>query len=388
MMIQNKTIAIIGGGPGGLSLARLLQMAGAEVTVYERDQNSDVRIQGATLDLHEDSGLKTIRKAGLMEAFLAHFRPGADKMRVVDRAAHIHFDDHRTKPAEDFGDADFRPEIDRGPLRKILLAALQPGTVVWDRQFISMTQTDQVWTIQFQNGETATADLVIGADGARSRIRPYLTDIKPFYSGITMVEGTIYDAAINSPRIYELLKGGKIFALGDSKTLIVSSKEAGAMSFYTGCKTAESWVVDSGIDFKDNTQLLHWFQQEFSGWDPIWQELFAHEKTSFIPRPQYCMPLTQTWTAQANLSLIGDAAHLMPPFAGEGVNMAMLDALELSECLRGNQFSDLQSAIAHYELKMRERAAATAKMTLEQTESLHSEKALDNMLRMFSEEPS
>ncbi len=62
---KDKIIAIVGGGPGGLTLARLLQMNGANVTVYERDASRSARVQGATLDLHEESGLKALRKAGI-----------------------------------------------------------------------------------------------------------------------------------------------------------------------------------------------------------------------------------------------------------------------------------------------------------------------------------
>ncbi|MDH7462718.1 FAD-dependent monooxygenase [Chitinophagaceae bacterium 26-R-25] len=83
----NKKIAIVGGGPGGLTLARLLQIKGADVKVYERDANKDVRVQGATLDLHDDSGLEALRKAGLMDAFKENYRPNADRIRIVDSSA-------------------------------------------------------------------------------------------------------------------------------------------------------------------------------------------------------------------------------------------------------------------------------------------------------------
>src|SRR6218665_733448 len=132
MLINNKSIAIVGGGPAGLTLARLLQLKGANVKVYERDQNRAVRVQGATLDLHDDSGLKAISAAGLMDAFKAHYRPGADLIRIVDQHAAIKYDQHESPDIQDFGDPHFRPEIDRGPLRNLLLDALQPGTVVWD----------------------------------------------------------------------------------------------------------------------------------------------------------------------------------------------------------------------------------------------------------------
>ncbi|MVM32777.1 FAD-dependent monooxygenase [Spirosoma sp. HMF4905] len=379
MLINNKRIAIVGGGPGGLTLARLLQLNGANVKVYERDLNKDVRVQGATLDLHDDSGLMALREAGLMEAFKANFRPGADKMRLVDKNATILYDDDINEGFE-----PLRPEIDRGPLRKILLESLQPDTVVWNSYLISLSAVGDSWKLDFQNGTSALADIVIAADGANSKIRPLITPIKPFYSGITVVEGAVYNSETAAPAIHKLLNGGKIFALGDEKTLIVSSKGDGSLVFYTGCKTDENWVRSSGIDFNSRAQVLAWFQQEFSGWDSSWLELFEKADAHFIPRPQYCMPLDQSWPTLPNLTMLGDAAHLMPPYAGEGVNMAMLDALELSNCLLNDEFPNIQTAIASYEKQMLARFAEIGQLTLEQTASMHSPHGLSDMLDMFS----
>lgn len=380
--IRNKKIAIVGGGPGGLTLARILQMRNADVTVYERDVNKDARAQGATLDLHHESGLRALEEAGLMDAFKANFRPGADFLRVVDKHGNIleEDNDRHEGPAE-----AYRPEIDRGPLKKILLESLQPGTVIWDCQFLSLTPEKDGWQLHFKDGKTAYADIVIAADGANSRIRPYITDIKPFYAGVTMVEGAVYNSAENSPRVHQLLNGGKLFILGDEKTLIVSSKGDGSLVFYTGCKTAEDWVKKAGIDFSDKVQVLAWFKATFTSWDDIWDELFEHAAAAFIPRPQYCMPFDQTWDALPNLTMLGDAAHLMPPYAGEGVNMAMLDALELGLCLTSNDHPDIRSAIAAYEQAMRTRAAATAEMTMESTNALHSPEAFSFLQQVFGE---
>jgi len=378
--INNKEIAIIGGGPGGLTLARLLQMSGANVKVYERDASRNVRVQGATLDLHEDSGLKALEAAGLMDAFIANYRPGADKMCITDKHANILFDDSF---ATDGNGNLSRPEIDRGPLRDILLDSLQPGTVIWDSSFVSLDEQNGSFRINFKNGESAFADIVVAADGANSKLRKYITPIQPFYSGVTAVEGAVQDSENASPNIHKLLNGGKIFAVDDEKTLIVSSKGDGSLAFYSGCKTSETWASESGINFSDKADVHAWFIREYMGWDNIWSELYENASTPLIPRPQYCMPFDQTWDALPNMTMLGDAAHLMPPYAGEGVNMAMLDALELAECLLCDEFTNTHTAIAAYEKQMRARASETAKITMEQTESLHSVNGQANLLAMF-----
>ena len=379
-MEKNKRIAIIGGGPGGLTLARLLQLEGADVKVYERDFDQENRIQGATLDLHQESGLEALRRAGLMNEFYANYRPGAGKMRIMDKDAVIKMD------WDEPGDlVDDRPEIDRGPLRNILLESLHADTVVWDSQYLAMVQQENQWHIQFKNGSSAIADIVIAADGAKSKIRPLLSAIAPVYSGITIVEGNVYHAARNAPALQKLLDGGKIFAFGEGKSLILSAKGDGSLSFYTGCKVEESWVGGSGIDFSDRSQVFEWFKKEFGSWDMIWQELFQGEEISFVPRPQYHFPLDQVWETQPNLTIIGDAAHVMPPYAGEGVNMAMQDAMELSECLNNPEFPTILEAIAAYEKQMLSRASAVTKMTLDSTEMLHAEDAETRLIQMFSD---
>ncbi|MEI7488736.1 MAG: NAD(P)/FAD-dependent oxidoreductase [Chryseobacterium sp.] len=380
MIIRDKKIAIVGGGTGGLTLARLLQLKDADVKVYERDLNKEVRVQGATLDLHEKSGLEALQRAGLMHDFKANFRPDAGKLKVLDKNLNIYLDEH----SEENSHSEDRPEIDRAPLRKMLLGSLQPDTVVWDSHFISMEKHKEGWLLHFKNGTSYYADIVIAADGANSKIRPYITDIQPIYSGVTMVEGNIYNAEMNSPKIWKLINGGKIFALDNEYTLLLSTKGDGTLTFYTGCKVNENWVKDSGIDFNNKKEVSDWFKTVFGLWNEIWQELFESDEISIIPRPQYHYPINQKWETLPNITVLGDAAHRMPPYAGEGVNMALQDAYELAECLTNDEFKDVQSAISSYEEKMQERASEITRLTLENTVLMHSENAIENLMKIFS----
>jgi 2-polyprenyl-6-methoxyphenol hydroxylase-like FAD-dependent oxidoreductase len=385
-LLKNKQVAIIGGGPGGLTLARLLQLKGVHVSVYERDESRNVRVQGATLDLHYESGLKALEAAGLMDAFKAAFRPDNDRYRIVDTHATIFYDDHQKESTGDFGDEWFRPEIDRGPLRDLLLDSLQPGTVVWDSHIVALEQIDNIWKITFQNGNTALADIVIGADGANSKVRPFVTPIKPFYSGVTLLVANVPDSEKNLPKLHALLKGGKVSALGDSKTIFLSAKGDDSMDFYIGWKTGVNWAAESGIDLKNSKQVLEWFKKEFVGWDTVWLELFEYEQTQFIARPLYSMPLDQYWETQSNITLLGDAAHLLPP-NGEGVNAAMLDALHLSKNVSTETFADLKSAVSDYEKHMFERFIEVGKETDEMMQWMYAPEGLHVMVDMLNQLP-
>lgn len=334
--------------------------------------------------MHKESGLAALRKANLLDEFKKNIRHGADKKIIVNERAEIFFSDHETKPGENSGSEYFRPEIDRGALRKILLEYLQLETVVWDSYFISMEKQNEGWLLHFKNGSSAYADIVIASDGANSKIRPYITNIKAFYSGVTMIEINVYDAEKATPHIYALLNGGKIMAFGNTKCLLGGQKGSNDLGFYTSFKADENRAANNGLDYSDKTQLLEWFKKEYSEWSSIWYELFENAATPFVSRPIYCMPLNQTWKALPNLTMLGDAAHVMPPFAGEGANMAMLDALELSECLTSDKYNTLQEAISFYEINMRKRAALAAQESLENGERMHSEGALNMMLNMFS----
>jgi 2-polyprenyl-6-methoxyphenol hydroxylase-like FAD-dependent oxidoreductase len=383
MLLENKKIAIIGAGPGGLTLARLLQQKGIHVKVYERDADQYFRQQGATLDLHYDSGLKALREAGLIEEFKKHYRPGAERVTIVDNHAVIHYTEQDKKFLEDISSTYARPEIDRGPLRDLLVSSLNENTIIWNSNFKELKKDGTGWNLIFENGTKHDADLVIAADGANTKVRKYLTDIARIYSGVTIVEGNIYNAERNAPDLWKLTNGGKIFAHWKGKTIVLSAKGEGSLSFYTITKEQESWVKSPGIDFNSKEEVFTWFRQRFSDWGPEWHEIFSSEQSYFVHRPQYYFPIDQYWQSQANLTMLGDAAHQTPP-SGDGVNQAMLDAMDFYETVISENFSTTLEAIAFFEKKMLDRTSVVNEEALQLVDSMLSENNLQFMLDFFN----
>ena len=383
-LLKDKKVAIIGGGPGGLTLARLLQQQGVEVKLYERDADRSFRQQGATLDLHYESGLKALRVGGLIEEFKKSYRPGAERFTITDNNAVVHYTERDNEPMEDLDSEYARPEIDRGPLRDMLINSLQDGTIIWDAKFSELKENGSGWDIAFENGTIAYADLVIAADGANSKVRKYLTGIERIYAGITIVEGNIYNAATNVPHLWKLTNGGKVFAMWNRKTVVLSAKGEGSLSFYTSTHEAKDWYKNSGIDFTDKEQVFAWFRQRFADWSNDWHEIFATNESYFVVRPQYYFPLDQTWQVQPNLTMIGDAAHQTPP-SGEGVNQAMQDALELCEALCLENFPTIKAAITSFENKMRTRTLKINEEAAELIDGMHSENNLTYMVDFFND---
>jgi 2-polyprenyl-6-methoxyphenol hydroxylase-like FAD-dependent oxidoreductase len=383
MLLENKKIAIVGGGPGGLTLARLLQLKGIEVKVYERDIDQHVCQQGATLDLHYESGLKALRAAGLMDEFKKNYRPGAERVVIVDNNAVVHYSERNQPPLSDLDCAQARPEIDRGPLRDLLIASLEDKTMVWNSNFIELKEGGNGWNLFFENGTTAFADLVIAADGANTRLRKYMTDITRIYSGTAIVEGNIYNAAVNAPHLWKLTDGGKVFAHWNGKTIVLSAKGEGSLSFYTISKEAADWLKTSASTLNNKEAVCSWFKQRFSDWSSDWHEVFLTDASYFVCRPQYYFPSDQQWQTLPNLTMLGDAAHQTPP-SGDGVNQAMLDALELYEALCLKNFNTLPEAISSFEKSMLRRTEVATQEALEITEAMLAEDNLEFMVDFFN----
>ena len=273
--VEGKKIAIVGGGPGGLTLARLLQMRGADVAVYERDQSRDARVQGSALDLHEDSGLAALEAAGLIDAFWANHRPDLDRLRLTDQHGTI-LHDHPRK----MSGAGKRPEIERGPLREILLDSLRPDTVQWDRKLESAESRRSRWRCTLRVGQSVLADVAIGCDGANSRLRALVTPISSgVCRGLRWSKASLPAGKDAVPELWNLLGGAALIALGNERTLGMGTKPDGSILFYAGLKTAAIRDGKQRLEEANSAEKrVAWFHANFEGWSELWAPLFARQR--------------------------------------------------------------------------------------------------------------
>ncbi|MGF6417211.1 2-polyprenyl-6-methoxyphenol hydroxylase-like FAD-dependent oxidoreductase [Stenotrophomonas sp. AN71] len=342
-MLQHPRIAIIGGGPAGLTAALILHRGGHRVSVYEGESSGQQRTQGGTLDLHEDSGQVALQRAGLLEAFRAVARHEGQEERTGDPwTGEIVAGGFGPEGSMD------KPEIDRGDLRQLLLDALPAGTVQWGHCLTELVLAQAGrHSLRFANGVQAEADIVIGADGAWSKVRAALSACQPLPTGITFFEGWIEQPAAD---IAAMVGQGSLFCFGGEEALFAQRNSGDRLCVYAALKRSPDWL-DTQITQQGMRTLV---MDSYGRWAPNLRRLLE-ACTDFVRRPIYSLPADFRWAPREGVTLIGDAAHLMPP-VGVGVNLAMLDASDVAMALCAQP--DAVSAIRDAEAVVCQRASA------------------------------
>ncbi len=337
-------IAIVGGGIGGVAAANALLNRGLNVRVYE--QAGALTEVGAGIAI-QPNGVRSLRRLGFGDVLSRYGARWVDPqlrradgtfiapMWPPDRADEIEF----------YG-------MHRGDLLRTLVDRLPGGVVRTGHRCVGFEQNDDEATVIFENGERASADVVIGADGIHSALQQYVVEPStPVPSGSMAYRGLIPTASLGWPA------GAMRNWLGAGKRFMAYPVRRGELLNYVGFVPTDEHMKESWSAPGDPAALA----AEFAGWDPVVGMLLSHVTTCFRWGVYDREPLP-TWT-RGRLTLLGDAAHPMLPHAGQGANQAIEDGVALAVILAHADRTSAPLALLMYEAVRREHTARVQEMS-------------------------
>ncbi|HEY6787694.1 MAG TPA: NAD(P)/FAD-dependent oxidoreductase [Trebonia sp.] len=340
--MMTTPVTIVGAGLGGLTLARVLHVHGIPATIYEAEPSAQARTQGGQLDIHENNGQLALEAAGLTEEFRAIIHEGGEATRMLDSRAAVLLEE------PDDGTAG-RPEVLRGDLRRIFIESLPAETIQWGKKLTGVCALgDGRHQLTFADGPAVTTSLLVGADGAWSKVRPLLSDANPEYVGTTFIETYLYDADERHCATAKAVGRGAMYALTPGKGIVAHREAGNVLHTYVELNRSAEWIA--AVDFTDASAATARVAAEFDGWAPELTALITDGETAPVPRMIYTLPDGHRWDRVPGVTLLGDAAHLMPP-SGEGANLAMFDGAELGKAIAAHP-GDIEAALTAYEEAM------------------------------------
>jgi salicylate hydroxylase len=340
MVKSRPHVVIVGGGIGGLFTANALIAHGLQVSVYE--QAPELGEIGAGVFLTPNS-VRHLERVGLGAA--------VEKWgsRVGPQSHYFRHDGAPIAPVQVTDSSGWNATfgMHRADFIDLLAAALPSGVVHTGHRCTGFEQDGKVARVSFENGAVAEGDIVIGADGIHSTLRPYVfPPSQPVFSGSVAYRGTV-----PHERVPDWPTDAWLMWLGKGKHFLAFPLRAGKLVNYVGFVPADQQMKESWSAPGDPDLLRH----EFAGWDPRIERLLGHVQSTFRWALYDREPLP-TWT-KGRLSLLGDAAHPMLPHLGQGANQSIEDGMALATILQNADTDTAPAALQAYEALRRERVA-------------------------------
>src|SRR6185369_7077307 len=340
MRNERLRIVIVGGGIGGLFAAKALITHGADVSLYE--QAPALGEVGAGVFLTPNS-VRHLERVGL--------GPAVEKWgaRVGPKSHYFRHDGVPIAPVQVSDSSGWNATfgMHRADLVALLAGGVPAGVVHCGHRTIGFEQVGDVAHVQFANGACAEADVVVGADGIHSVLRPYV-----FPPSEPVFHGTVcYRGLVSHERLPHWPMDRWQMWAGPSKHFLVFPVRHGQMVNYVGFVPADEAMKESWTAAGEPEVL----RAEFEGWDPRVGSLLQEVDKTFRWALYDREPLP-TWT-QGRLTLLGDAAHPMLPHLGQGANQAIEDGIALATILQRADRASVPAALVAYERLRRERVA-------------------------------
>lgn len=358
--MRNGSIAIVGGGIGGLAAALALLKRGIDVTVYE--QAPELREIGAGVQT-TPNGTRVLLELGLQDG-MARFgtQTSGKEIHLWNTGQTWQFQTLGEQAAVQYGVPYLT--FHRADLHSMLLDAvrtIKPDVVQLNKKFIGFDIVDDGVLFRFEDGSSASADILIGADGVHSRIREQLFGpAATQFTGVYAWRGLIPADALNE-RIS--LTGGGMW-LGEIAHIITYPVRKGGLLNFVGLVDSDGWQKESWSELGSIDECL----ADFKGWHANVQQMIRGMSVLYKWALVVREPMS-SWS-RGRVTLLGDACHATLPFLSQGANMAMEDGLILARCLAADRADPLK-ALKRYEKARIGRTSQIVRSSAEQVRRVH-----------------